>query len=143
VQRYLRVSPEITTRSFGAELVILNLSSGCFFGLCPAGTLFWHKLLDRNPIAQSIEQLSVLFQVDHQQLGNDLRNFAVKLCDAGLLIPDSDLPRSTPQFDLRPISAPLQYASPELFRLGHLRDLTSVPLRPDGSVASSPVVSPA
>ena len=39
-------APEVVAEVFDGEIVILNLASGCYFSLNPAGCMVWQALLD-------------------------------------------------------------------------------------------------
>lgn len=128
----LRAAPEVVARPFGAELLLLHFGSARFFSLCPTGRVIWNEIMDGSSVAETAEHLSALFRLDCSQFESDLRDFYAALRDAGLVTSTPETSRSGPAFgspDWMPAS--YRYSKPQLLCLGHIREFTYQPFRPD------------
>ena len=68
------------------ESVILNLESERYFGLDDVGTRFLSVLTTSESLEAAYETLSSEYEVDPQELRQDLLALVEKLVDQGLLI---------------------------------------------------------
>jgi hypothetical protein len=81
------VAPAVHFRSFGAELVILDLTGGEYFALDAMGTRVWNDLAKGRPLADVVDELAHEYQVDQARLWGDLEAFLNELIAKGLLLP--------------------------------------------------------
>ncbi len=83
-----RVAPQVHSRRFGAELVILDLRGGEYFALDEMGARVWNEITRGCAVQEVIENLAREYQVDDARLRSDLEAFADELVAKGLLLPD-------------------------------------------------------
>lgn len=80
-------SAEVVAREVGGEMVLLDLSSGQYFGLDPVGARIW-ELLNEQP--RSLEQLTdaieAEFDAPRARIEKDLLALANQLCDQELIV---------------------------------------------------------
>jgi hypothetical protein len=67
------------------ETVLLNLSTGYYFGLDDVGTRMWLALEKHGRLEAAVFELMDEFDVDTAELQRDLQSLAQELCDQGLL----------------------------------------------------------
>ena len=68
----VRISPDVVSRDLHGEEVILNLSTGIYFGLDPLGTQIWHLLKDAQSVKSIINTLLKEYDVTEKQLHRDV-----------------------------------------------------------------------
>lgn len=67
------------------EMVILNTESGEYFGLDEMGALMWQHFSQDDSIQETFERISAIYEVESEQLQNDIFTFIQKLENAGLI----------------------------------------------------------
>ena len=67
------------------EMVILNTDSGEYFGLDEMGALMWQHFSQDDSIQETFERISAIYEVESEQLQNDIFTFIQKLENAGLI----------------------------------------------------------
>ena len=67
------------------ETVILDLKSESYFGLDEVGTRIWQLLQENGDLQQTFNVMLNEFDVDAEQLQQDLNDLVGKLEDAGLV----------------------------------------------------------
>ena len=87
------VADDLLASAFGAELVILNLKDGVYYGLEDVGARIW-SLLQRPMTVGAIRDAIVAeFDVEPERCGRDLRSLLQDLASRGLIRvegPDGD-----------------------------------------------------
>lgn len=79
------LSPDTLFQEIDGEAVILDLASSSYFGLDGVGVRVW-QLLEANPsLEATVEQLIQEYEVDIQQLSEDLVKLINQLEEAGLV----------------------------------------------------------
>jgi hypothetical protein len=79
------VPSDILFRELDGESVILNLGTGCYFGLQEVGTRMWAALTASESIQAAYEILLAEYEVDAEQLRRDLEELVGKLVEHGLV----------------------------------------------------------
>jgi Coenzyme PQQ synthesis protein D (PqqD) len=112
--------------------LILHISSAYFFSLCPIGRVVWNEVSTGSSVAERIVPLLAVLGIDRLQLENDLREFIGNLVNAGLIVFAPTIPSDGTRSATVP-ALPLEvvYSKPVLHCLGHVREFTSQPFRPD------------
>ena len=83
---------DILISQVGGESVILNLKSEHYFGLDEVGTAMWAAITGSDSIQIAYEKLLSEYDVDREQLKQDLTDLIEKLVDHGLVeISDAQL----------------------------------------------------
>jgi len=78
------LSPDAMFQEIGGEGVILDLASSTYFGLDEVGVRLW-QLLQVNPDLQAAcDTLLSEYDVEPDQLEQDLLKLVAQLCEAGL-----------------------------------------------------------
>ena len=81
----IKVPEQVVFRELENETVLLNLSTGFYFGLDDVGTRMWLALEKHGTLEEAAFDLLDEFEVDAAQLQRDLQTLARELCDQGLL----------------------------------------------------------
>jgi len=81
----LKISTDVLSQEVGGETVLLDLQSENYFGLDEVGTRFWLLLQEGNDLSQIVGQLQDEYDVQEQQLKQDLDDLIKKLVGAGLI----------------------------------------------------------
>jgi hypothetical protein len=79
------VPANVLVRELDGESVLLNLNSECYFGLDEVGTRMWTLLTASESVQAAYEKLATEYDVDAEQLRQDLDSLIEKLVDQGLL----------------------------------------------------------
>lgn len=81
----LHIPSSVLFRDLGGEAVLLELESGCYYGLDEVGTKIW-GLFQRHADLERVErELLAEYDVDRDQLGSDLASFVRALAERGLV----------------------------------------------------------
>ena len=81
-------------RELDGEAILLNPKEGCSYNLNNVGTMIW-KLLDGEHSIDDIAQaICELYEVDHEQALQDVRQLLNELCENNL-VSDSITPSCT------------------------------------------------
>jgi Coenzyme PQQ synthesis protein D (PqqD) len=81
----VQVPEHVMMREVGGEAVILNIESEQYFGLDEVGTRMWEVLVTADSISTALETLLEEYDVDAEQLKQDLFEFINKLVSEKLL----------------------------------------------------------
>jgi hypothetical protein len=81
----IRVSDEVVSREVGDETMLLDLSSGTYFGLDPVGARFWQLLEEGKSPIEARETLAAEYDVEPAQLERDLEALLDALASHGLV----------------------------------------------------------
>jgi hypothetical protein len=82
----VRLAPteQVIIRELAGESVILDLKSGCYFGLNGVGTRAWSLLAQGSPLCDVNAALTEEYDAPAAVIGDELLRFAGELCDHGL-----------------------------------------------------------
>jgi hypothetical protein len=80
----VRVPPDVLVQELAGESVLLNLKNEHYFGLDDVGTSMWKSLTAAPNIAAAHQALLTEFDVDAEQLRDDLKRLVEQLVEHGL-----------------------------------------------------------
>ncbi len=82
-----QASDDVVAREVGGECVLLNLTSGTYFGLNPVGSRVW-QIIDgsASSLATVCDLLEDEFDVERGQLEADVQALAEKLLASDLVV---------------------------------------------------------
>ena len=81
------VSDEVVAREVGGEMVLLNLSSGLYFGLDPVGGRIWELLSERpHTIAELCDSIEEEFDAPRDRIESDMLALASQLDEQELIV---------------------------------------------------------
>jgi hypothetical protein len=83
---HVQAPPAVLFRDLDGEAILLNTSSGNYFGLDAVGTRMWQSLTEAGSVAQAYATLLHEYKVTPERLKADLFVFVDKLCDKALLV---------------------------------------------------------
>jgi coenzyme PQQ synthesis protein D (PqqD) len=86
----IRLSPDVLYRDLDGQAVILDLSSGRYFGLNQVGTRIWTLIGDGLDTAAIVATLSREFDADVATIERDLRDLLDALSSRRLIVPTDD-----------------------------------------------------
>ena len=81
----LTVPPQVMSRLVGDEAVLLDLSSGLYFGLDSVGQRIWQAVADGKTLSETVDIVVSEYDVDRGQATADVLQFASTLIERGLL----------------------------------------------------------
>lgn len=81
----VKVPEQVVFRELENETVLLNLSTGFYFGLDDVGTRMWLAMEKHGRLEEAVFELMDEFDVNTAELQRDLQSLAQELCDQGLL----------------------------------------------------------
>lgn len=67
------------------EAVLLNLSTGVYYGLDQVGASMWERVTHHGRVGPAIDELLATYEVTREQLEADLLKLIDELTDQGLL----------------------------------------------------------
>jgi hypothetical protein len=76
---------DVLLQEVQGESVLLNLSSGRYFGLNEVGTRIWQACTTSPTLQEAAETLVAEYDVEPERLRQDLRELVEKLVEHGLL----------------------------------------------------------
>ena len=79
------IPTQVMSRQVGDETVILDLSSGMYFGLDPVGARIWQLLSDGHPLDSVVTTLLGEYEVTEEQLRQDVTSLVNELVSRGLV----------------------------------------------------------
>lgn len=86
----LTISEEALSQEVNGETVILDLQSESYFGLDEVGTRIWQLLQEEKDLQKVYNTLLQEYDVEAEQLEQDLIELIDKLIEAGLAVADSN-----------------------------------------------------
>lgn len=86
----LRIADDVVFRDLAGESVLLNLSTGTYFGLDAVGTRLWHLLKEQGSASAAIATLQREYDVDERRLQQDVEALISQLLAKGLLTTDAE-----------------------------------------------------
>jgi len=81
----VELSSEVLFQDIEGEAVLLDLSSGQYFGLNEVGTRFWQHARELDDVDTIVARLLEEFEVEESVLEEDLEGFLGEMREAGLL----------------------------------------------------------
>ena len=82
---HFSIPPQVMSRLVGDETVLLDLSSGIYFGLDGVGKRIWETVSEGRSLAETATVITSEFEVDDAQAQADVIEFAKDLVERGLL----------------------------------------------------------
>lgn len=76
---HVRIPKHVLFQELAGDTVLLNLETGTYFGLDPMGTRIWQLLAEGQALRTIHAALADEYDVDAQQLEQDLLNFVREL----------------------------------------------------------------
>jgi hypothetical protein len=86
----LRIADDVVCRDLAGESVLLNLSTGTYFGLDAVGTRLWHLIAEHGSTALALETLLTEYDVDRPRLQKDVEALIDQFLVKGLLTTDAE-----------------------------------------------------
>lgn len=84
------IADDVVFRDLAGESVLLNLSTGTYFGLDAVGTRLWHIIAEHGSTELVIETLLAKYDVDALRLQKDVEALIDQLLAKGLLTTDAE-----------------------------------------------------
>ncbi len=81
----VRISPDVLISNMDGEAVLLDLQSETYFGLDEVGTRMWNALAGAESIQVAFDVLASEYDVEPDQLRQDLEELLNRLSEQGLL----------------------------------------------------------
>ena len=81
----LVVPPQVMSRLVGDETILMDLSSGIYFGLDGVGKRIWETINDGHNLGEVAAVISSEYEVDEDRAQNDVIEFVGELVERGLL----------------------------------------------------------
>ena len=81
----IAIPEDVLFRELDDEAVLLNLKTGTYFGLNPAGLRIWQLIGQGQSLRQALEVLRVEFEVEADVVERDLLALCRELCSHGLV----------------------------------------------------------
>lgn len=82
---HLSIPPQVMSRLVGDETVLLDLSSGIYFGLDGVGKRIWETIAEGRSLEETAMIITAEFEVNEAQAQTDLIEFVENLVERGLL----------------------------------------------------------
>ena len=82
---HLSIPPQVMSRLVGDETVLLDLSSGIYFGLDGVGKRIWETIAEGRSLEETATIITAEFEVNEAQAQTDLIEFVENLVERGLL----------------------------------------------------------
>ena len=79
------IPEEVLARQVGEEVVILNLTSGTYFGLDPVGARIWQLMSDGKTLAEICDGMQAEYAVSREDIERDVIDIAQALCARQLI----------------------------------------------------------
>ena len=86
----ITISNEALSQEVNGETVILDLKSESYFGLDEVGTRIWQLLQEEKDLQKVFDALLQEYDVEAEQLEQDLIELVDKLIEAGLAVTNSN-----------------------------------------------------
>lgn len=88
-----RLSPDVVVRELDGESVVLDLSSGRYFGLNGVGTRVWQLIGEGNAVDGLIKAVAAEYEADDTTIERDVLALVEELETRGLVVA---APRAAP-----------------------------------------------
>ena len=83
----MKVSGDVVFRELDGEGVILNLTSGIYFGLDGTGTRMWQLIEEHGRLSVVLSALCDEYEALPEAIERDLLSLVSELAEKGLLVP--------------------------------------------------------
>jgi len=77
--------PDVLSQEVSGETVLLDLKGECYFGLDNVGTRIFQLLKEHGDLQKVRDTILKEYDVEEDQLENDLHELVAKLVEAGLV----------------------------------------------------------
>ena len=84
-QTKMAIPAQVMSRQVGDETVILDLSSGMYFGLDPVGARIWQLLTEGHQLDAVVAALLAEYEVPEDQVRQDVQALLGELVSRGLV----------------------------------------------------------
>jgi hypothetical protein len=84
----LKPSSDVAFREMDGEAVLLDLSTGTYFGLNAVGTRVWQLLADGHDRPRIVETLAAEFDASGETIAADVERLLADLHARGLIVDD-------------------------------------------------------
>ena len=84
----LTIPTSVLFRDLGGECVLLDLTSGSYFGLDQVGARIWALIAEHGELDRVRQALLAEFEVDPREVERDLERFVGELAQRGLVVAD-------------------------------------------------------
>jgi hypothetical protein len=81
----LIIPAQVMARQVGEETVILDLSSGTYFGLDPVGARFWQLMSEGKSLGETCDTMLDEYDVAREELERDVMDLTEKLLEQKLV----------------------------------------------------------
>jgi len=81
----VHIGPDVLFRDLNGEAVVLNLTTGQYYGLNEVGTRMWALLAEHGQVEAAFQALLEEYDVAGEQLQRDLLGFVDELASHGLV----------------------------------------------------------
>lgn len=81
----VEISPDVLCQEVSGEMVLLDLKSEAYFGLDTTGARIWQLLQSQSHLGTVLDTMLDEFEVERDQLAEDLKKLVDGLLDAGLV----------------------------------------------------------
>jgi len=81
----IKPAQDVVFRDLSGEAVLLNLTTGTYFGLNESGTRMWQLLLETGDLEKTLDRIKDEYDVDDSRLRLDLDVLIRQLVEKGLL----------------------------------------------------------
>jgi len=85
MNKKIKISPDVLSQVVSGETVLLDLKNESYFGLDEVGTRIWQLLLENRDMESVMETILSEYDVEAEQLRQDLDDLVQKLIEAGLV----------------------------------------------------------
>ena len=76
---------DVVWRELEGEVIILNLATGCYYGLEGSANDMWRLLLQHGTTDKVIEILADDYEVERDRVTRDVDDLVRRLCDKSIL----------------------------------------------------------
>lgn len=81
----IRLAKDVVWTKLGEEVVILNSTTGTYFGLDPVGSRIWCLMAEEKPLDEVVGTVLSEYQVDETQVRSDLGELIDKFAEFSLV----------------------------------------------------------
>ncbi|HZS10725.1 MAG TPA: PqqD family protein [Nitrospirales bacterium] len=82
----VRIPSDVVFRDLAGETILLNLTTGTYFGLDAVATRVWRHVQDHGSTDTVIPAMLAEYDVDAARLGGDVDALIAQLLEKGLLV---------------------------------------------------------
>ena len=82
----VKIPSQVMARQVGNESVILDLSSGTYYGLDPVGARMWQLMTEGQTLAQVCESMLAEYEVTREDIERDVLTLVQTLVDKQLVV---------------------------------------------------------